>query len=267
MTKQNLQKQGHRKMPTLNLQKAKTTIKALLHSFEKRVNDEVNSVSDNEEVKKALEDCGLDQDDVVYSFEDDHLDDGGFTIESDCEVFSYGQVNDIIHDFLFESQDKPIDESIDEAKSVEELREILVKLKKESIAEAKHYIDTYEVNVEEADINYARHSELIDLRDSLESITYSMGGQLNRYAESLLEEIEKNLEIFDKVEVFDNDKSTIQAKAVEDIGDMFSYLEKILDNTNDVDINSLSRDDWDLIKLFLANKEKMTSLLQKVEKI
>lgn len=248
----------------LNLKQSKTLIITLLSLIENRGS---SSKFTDESTIETLKSIDLSESQSIDIFEDDLED--HITLS---DGFTHAQINeklwDSIQDFRFgqgESIDDNVFTSIEKAKNVDEVKAILQSLRDHMQSEFSSYIDNYEVDTDDAEVHLAKFDDLVEVRDALESISYSAGGRLSGSIDRTLALIEETLEILEKAVNFDNDKDYIVERVIEDINDQFRILDKILDNTNELDINSISRDDWTLIKMFLDNKDKIMNLLKMID--
>jgi len=285
---------------TLSLEKAKITIKELLKSIARRCDKGIQTVLDKNDpittlhnlpirniVRLTLQTCDLDLDSAIDRFEDYDEFDGRIT--TDEEDFSFKLVNKRMIEFIDSYpqntvlyREDSLYESIDKAKNVIELRKALDDFKDELKLELASYVENFEIDINEADVeDEDAYDTLLEIQDNLESISHRCRGTLGRRVESLLSSVYENVIILEKKINFENDHYSIIEIINDDIDFMYEILNDILSHTDDpiishdtidnanvvVSMDSISRDDWDLIKLFLENKDKITSLLEMVEKI
>ena len=275
---------------TLSLEKAKITIKELLKSIARRCDKGIQTVLDKDDqniVRSTFDTCELDLDYVIHQFEDSDEFDGRIT--TDVEDFSYKLVNKRMIEFIDSYpqntvlyREDSLYESIDKAKNVIELRKALDDFKDELKLELASYVENFEIDINEADVEdeYA-YDILLDIQGQLENISYQCRGILSSRVEALLSSVYENVIILEKKENFENDHHAIIEIINDDIDYIYGILNNILSHTDDpiishdtidnanvvVSMDSISKDDWDLIKLFLENKDKITSLLEMVKKI
>jgi hypothetical protein len=275
---------------TLSLEKAKITIKELLKSIARRCDKGIQTVLDKNDqniVRSTLQTCELDLDSAIDRFEDSYEFDGLITTEKDD--FSYKLVNERMIEFIDSYpqntvlyREDSLYESIDKAKNVIELRKALDDFKDELKLELASYVENFEIDINEADVeDEDAYDTLLEIQDNLESISHRCRGTLGRRVESLLSSVYENVIILEKKINFENDHPSIIEIINDDIDFMYEILNDILSHTDDpiishdtidnanvvVSMDSISKDEWDLIKLFLENKDKITSLLEMVEKI